>query len=216
MMVQVRRLLEEPGMDKLVAYRKKKDHFIFTIESTGIMSPDQLLMMVSRRCGQALAALSSFFCLANAVPRAPAALLVCMCGGCSTPTPTAVAAAGGHAPPLSAMYMSRPRRCASPCAAAASTPRAAGVGRARGQGPPPSQQGVRQHSRQPQAAPRASARRSATTRTRTPCHARGSWRRPGCGCVAPCQRMRLDRPVLLAPRAPPMWGRAGPCVRREE
>jgi DNA-directed RNA polymerase I and III subunit RPAC1 len=40
---QLRRLLEQERYAAAVAYRKKKDHFIFTIESSGVLPPQELL-----------------------------------------------------------------------------------------------------------------------------------------------------------------------------
>lgn len=41
---QVRRLLEQEQFREAVQIRKRKDHFIFTIESTGILAPEELFM----------------------------------------------------------------------------------------------------------------------------------------------------------------------------
>ncbi len=41
---QVRALLEQPAIAEVVQYKKRKDHFMFTIESTGILQPDLLLV----------------------------------------------------------------------------------------------------------------------------------------------------------------------------
>lgn len=40
---QLRRLLEQERFSSVVAYRKKKDHFMFTIESSGVLPPQELL-----------------------------------------------------------------------------------------------------------------------------------------------------------------------------
>ena len=40
---QLRRLLEQERFSSCVAYRKRKDHFIFTIESSGVLHPAELL-----------------------------------------------------------------------------------------------------------------------------------------------------------------------------
>jgi DNA-directed RNA polymerase I and III subunit RPAC1 len=40
---QLRRLLEQERVSSSVAYRKRKDHFIFTVESTGVLPPEALL-----------------------------------------------------------------------------------------------------------------------------------------------------------------------------
>ncbi|GIL92055.1 hypothetical protein Vretimale_14969 [Volvox reticuliferus] len=40
---KLRRLLEQELFSSAVAYRKKKDHFIFTIESSGVLPPQELL-----------------------------------------------------------------------------------------------------------------------------------------------------------------------------
>lgn len=40
---QLRRLLEQQQYVEAVQYRKNKTHFIFTIESTGILPPEELL-----------------------------------------------------------------------------------------------------------------------------------------------------------------------------
>ena len=39
---RVRRLLEEPRWREALELRKRKDHFIFTIESTGALAPAAL------------------------------------------------------------------------------------------------------------------------------------------------------------------------------
>lgn len=39
---QVRALLDQAAVAEVVQYRKRKDHFIFTIESTGVLPPDVL------------------------------------------------------------------------------------------------------------------------------------------------------------------------------
>lgn len=41
--LQVRALLEQPAIAEVVQYRKRKDHFMFTIESSGVIQPDLLL-----------------------------------------------------------------------------------------------------------------------------------------------------------------------------
>lgn len=41
--LQLRRLLEQDRYASALEVRKRKDHFIFTIESTGILPPEQLL-----------------------------------------------------------------------------------------------------------------------------------------------------------------------------
>ncbi|KAG2490194.1 hypothetical protein HYH03_011321 [Edaphochlamys debaryana] len=40
---RLRRLLEQERYQAAVAYRKRKDHFIFTIESSGVLPPEELL-----------------------------------------------------------------------------------------------------------------------------------------------------------------------------
>ncbi len=40
---QLRRLLDQEAFAAAVSYRKRKDHFIFTIESSGVMPPHELL-----------------------------------------------------------------------------------------------------------------------------------------------------------------------------
>ncbi|GLC33310.1 hypothetical protein PLESTB_000347500 [Pleodorina starrii] len=40
---KLRRLLEQERFSSAVAYRRKKDHFIFTIESSGVLPPQELL-----------------------------------------------------------------------------------------------------------------------------------------------------------------------------
>ena len=40
---QVRLLLEDEGVASTIQLLKRKDHFIFTIESTGILPPEELL-----------------------------------------------------------------------------------------------------------------------------------------------------------------------------
>lgn len=49
---RVRRLLEDEKWREVLELRKRKDHFIFTIESTGAVAPDRLFK-------QALAILAS-------------------------------------------------------------------------------------------------------------------------------------------------------------
>ena len=44
--VQLRALLDQERFSSVVQLRKRKDHFIFTIESTGVKPPEQLLMQV--------------------------------------------------------------------------------------------------------------------------------------------------------------------------
>ncbi len=43
-MMQVRRLSGEEEWTEHLALRKRKDHFIFTVESTGVLPPDALFM----------------------------------------------------------------------------------------------------------------------------------------------------------------------------
>lgn len=38
----MRALLDQPDVAEVVQYRKVKDHFIFTIESTGVIPPEVL------------------------------------------------------------------------------------------------------------------------------------------------------------------------------
>ncbi|KXZ47870.1 hypothetical protein GPECTOR_32g483 [Gonium pectorale] len=40
---KLRRLMEQERFSSVVAYRKRKDHFIFTIESSGVLPPQELL-----------------------------------------------------------------------------------------------------------------------------------------------------------------------------
>uniref|UniRef100_A0A7S0YLZ4 Plastid-encoded RNA polymerase subunit alpha n=1 Tax=Polytomella parva TaxID=51329 RepID=A0A7S0YLZ4_9CHLO len=40
---RLRRLLENEAVNEAIAYRKRKDHFIFTVESSGILPPAELL-----------------------------------------------------------------------------------------------------------------------------------------------------------------------------
>lgn len=51
---QVRRLLEHERWREAIQLRKRKDHFIFTIESTGCIPADQLmrnaLAILSEKC----------------------------------------------------------------------------------------------------------------------------------------------------------------------
>lgn len=55
---KLRNLTRDEKWAKLVQLRKKKDHFIFTIESTGILPPDQLFVqaldVLSDKCDQLL------------------------------------------------------------------------------------------------------------------------------------------------------------------
>mmetsp|Transcript_12794 Transcript_12794/g.27685 ORF Transcript_12794/g.27685 Transcript_12794/m.27685 type:complete len:357 (+) Transcript_12794:127-1197(+) len=41
---KLRILLERPEVSEVVAYRKVKEHFIFTLESSGVLPPEELLM----------------------------------------------------------------------------------------------------------------------------------------------------------------------------
>jgi DNA-directed RNA polymerase I and III subunit RPAC1 len=58
---QVRRLLEQEKWRECVQLRKRKDHFIFTIESTGAVAPEELfrraLQILVQKCEKLAAGL---------------------------------------------------------------------------------------------------------------------------------------------------------------